>query len=101
MTARWITRWCIAVFVAGLAGIIVTSIVNNNNGLVLALGGCISLAAVVLIAVTTVTARQRIAVFADADAERLETRINALVARGADEAAVRALVRDAVRLGSR
>ncbi len=85
-------------FVAGLAGIIVTSIVNNNNALVLTFGGCMTLAAVVLIAVSAVTSRDRIDVFVDAEAEVLESRIDALVAGGADETAVRALVRDAMRL---
>jgi hypothetical protein len=95
---RLITRLCAAVFVAGIAGIIITSIVNNNNGLVLTFGGCMTLAAVVLIAISAVSSRERIDVFADADAEALEARIAALVASGADESAVRALVREAMRL---
>ena len=99
MAKRLITRLCVAVFVGGIAGIIVTSIVDNNNGLVLTLGGCTTLAAVVLIAINAVSSRERIDVFDDADAEALEARIDALVASGADEAAVRALVRDAMRLG--
>jgi hypothetical protein len=38
-------------------------------------------------------------VFEEADAERLEDDVLALVDAGADEQAVRSLVRDAVRLG--
>ena len=39
--------------------------------------------------------------FDDAAAERLEQQVAALVAAGADEAEVRALVREAMRLGRR
>ncbi|MCU1503251.1 MAG: hypothetical protein JWM12_2605 [Ilumatobacteraceae bacterium] len=99
MAKTLITRLCAAVFVCGIAGIIVTSIVNNNNALVLTFGGGMTLAAVVLIAINSVTNRERIDAFAEADAEQLEARIDALVAGGADEIAVRALVRDAMRLG--
>ncbi|MEO5724889.1 MAG: hypothetical protein ABIQ39_11895 [Ilumatobacteraceae bacterium] len=101
MANSWITRGCVAVFVAGIAGIIVTSVVNNNNGLVLAIGGCTTAAAVVLIAISAVATSERIEVFADADAERLEQQIDTLVAEGADESGVRALVREALRLGHR
>jgi hypothetical protein len=94
-----IVRLCAAVFVGGLAGIIVTSIVNNNNGLVLTFGGCTVLAAVVLIAISAVTEHSTIDAFAEAEAEQLEAHIGALVAEGADENAVRALVRAAMRLG--
>jgi hypothetical protein len=86
------------VFVCGLAGIIVTSIVNNNNGLVLALGGSIAFAAVALLTHSAVTAHDRIDAFVEADAELLEHRIAELVAAGADESAVRELVRHAMRL---
>src|SRR3954453_2857927 len=96
----WISRGCAAVFVAGIVGIIVTSIVNNNNGLVLTFGAAMTLAAIVLIAVNAVTSEEPIDVFDEARAEQLEARIGELVAAGADEAEVRALVRDAQRLRS-
>jgi len=94
----WISRGCAAVFVVGIAGIIVTSIVNNNNGLVITFGAMMTLAAIVLIAVNAVTSEEPIDVFDEARAEQLEARIGDLVAAGADEAEVRALVRDARRL---
>ena len=102
MTARrWIPRACAAVFVCGIAGIIISSIAGNNNGVVLTIGGFVAAAALVLLTASAVTPRERIEVFADADAEALEGRIAALVAAGADEAEVRALVRDAIRLERR
>jgi hypothetical protein len=98
MAKSWISRACAAVFVGGIVGIIVTSIVDNNNGLVLTFGAAMTLAAIVLIAVNAVTARERIDVFDEARAEQLEARIGELVAAGADESEVRALVRDAQHL---
>ena len=100
-TTRWLTRGCIAVFVLGIAGLIISSIAGNNNGVVLTIGGCISAAALVLLTISAVTARDRIDAFVEADAERLEGRIAVLVASGADEVEVRALVRDAMRLERR
>jgi len=101
LVARWLTRGCIAVFVCGIAGLIISSIAGNNNGVVLTIGGCIAAAVLVLLTISAVTARDRIDAFVDADAERLEGRIATLVAAGADEAEVRALVRDAMRLERR
>jgi len=100
MAKRWISLGCATVFVVGIAGIIVTSIVNNNNGLVITFGAMMTLAAIVLIAVNAVTPQEPIDVFDEARAEQLEARIGDLVAAGADEAEVRALVRDAQRLRS-
>jgi hypothetical protein len=95
-----ITRACIAVFVCGVAGLIISSVAGNNNGAVLTIGGVIVLAAVVLMTVNTVTVHERIDAFDDAAAEQLEVHIARLVEQGADESDVRALVRDA-RLGRR
>lgn len=94
--ARILRPACAAVFVAGIAGIIVSSVNGNNNGWVLFCGMTTAVAAVVLIAVTATTQRPRIDVFEDALAERVEQRVQALVARGVDEQEARALVRDAV-----
>ena len=109
MAVRWITRGCIAVFIGGIAGLIISSIAGNNNGIVLTLGSAIGLAAIVLIVTSTVASsihgRDRIDVFVEAEnermAERLEAQIHDLVASGADETAVRALVRDVMRLDRR
>ncbi len=98
MPARVIPRICAAVFVAGIAGIIATSIVSNNNGLVLAIGGVIVLAAVALLTYSTTVGAPRIDVFDEAAAEAVEARIGRLVAAGASEDEVRGLVRDASRL---
>ncbi len=101
MARRWILRACAAVFVAGIAGLIIASINGNNAGVILTIGLGIALAAVALLTVGAISAKDRIDVFDEADAERLEARVAALVATGADEAELRALVRDAMRLGRR
>ena len=97
MATRVITRACIAVFVCGIAGLIISSVAGNNNGLVLSIGGAIVLAALVLMAVNTVTVTDRIDVFDDALAEQLEAQVSRLVEQGADENDVRSLVREARR----
>ena len=101
MAARLITRACVAIFVCGIAALIISSIAGNNNGVVLTIGGCIVLAAVVMMTVKTVTVADRIDVFDDALAEQLEAHIARLVEHGADETEVRALVREARRTGRR
>lgn len=89
---------CSVVFVGGIAGMIVSSINGNNNGWVVSFGILTALASIVLLSVSAATNRQRLDVFEEADAERLEGRIGALVTSGADEVAVRELVRDAMRI---
>lgn len=101
MAARWITRACIATFVCGIAGLIISSIAGNNNGVVLTIGAVIAVAVLALLVTSTVTSRDRIDAFVDADAERIEAQIVTLVESGADETAVRTLVRDALRLERR
>ena len=98
MARRWIPRVCTAVFVAGIAGLIVATINGNNAGVVLSIGLVIVVAAVALLTATSVGAGKRIEVFDEAAAEKLERMVTALVADGADEAAVRALVRETRRL---
>lgn len=88
-------------FVCGIAGLIISSIAGNNNGLVLTIGGGIVIAAIVLMTVNTVTVNERIDVFDDAAAEQLEAHITHLIQQGADETDVRALVREARRSGRR
>jgi hypothetical protein len=101
VAARLITKACIAVFVCGVAGLIISSVAGNNNGLVLTIGGCIVVAAIVLMTVNTVTVRERIDAFDDAAAEQLEAQVAHLVQQGADETEVRTLVREARRSGRR
>ena len=101
MATRLITRACVAIFVCGVAGLIISTIAGNNNGVVLTIGGCIVLAAIVMMTVKTVTVPERIDVFDDAIAEQVESRITRLVEQGADETDVRALVREARRSGRR
>ena len=98
MFLRVLRPACGIVFVSGIAGIIVTSINGNNAGWVLTIGMVTAVAALILIAVTAASPRPRIDVFDDVVAERVEQRIAAPVAAGADEAEARALVRDALEM---
>lgn len=98
---RWIPRACGVVFVGGIAGLIIASINGNNAGVVLTIGLAIGFAAVALLTYSSVTSRPSIDVFDDAEMERIELQVTALVAAGADEGAVRSLVRDALRAGGR
>ena len=100
MARRWIPRVCIAIFIAGIAGIIVATINGNNAGVILLIGLVIVLATVALLTANSVGANKRIEIFDDAAAEKVERLITELVAKGADESAVRALVRETRRLGS-
>ena len=92
------------VWVAGIAGMIVASANGNNNGWVITCGLLTALASIVLLSVSS-TQANTIDVFEEADVERtasqVEGQIDGLVAGGADEQAVRSLVRDASRLGRR
>ena len=101
MAIRLITRVCIAIFVCGIAGLIISSIAGNNNGVVLTIGGATVVAAIVLMAVNTVTVHERIDAFDDAAAEQLEAQVARLVEQGANETDVRTLVREARRSGRR
>jgi hypothetical protein len=94
-----IRRLVLVVFVGGIAGMIVGSIADNN-GVAVTFGLVTAVAALCLMLVTSVTAGTEASVrFDEAMAESMEQRIAALVADGADETAVRDLVRDAVLLG--
>jgi uncharacterized membrane protein YebE (DUF533 family) len=101
MAKRWIPRACAVVFLGGIAGIIVASVNGNNAGVILTIGLIIAFAAVALLTFGAVTARGRIDAFDEAAAEQLEAQVMALVAEGAAEEQVRALVRDAMRAGHR
>jgi hypothetical protein len=99
MARRWIPRACGVVFVAGIAGLIIASVNGNNAGYVLSIGLAMALAAIALLTFGAVTTNDRIAPFDEASAEQMEAQVAALVAAGASEEQVRALVRDAMRLG--
>jgi len=104
MTLR-VLRWAvIAICVVGIAGMIIGSIADNNNGVVVTFGLITAVSIIVLMAVAT-TARSlesRQASAAEIDealAEEVESKVQALVDAGAEESAVRDLVGRAVRLG--
>lgn len=90
---------CAVMFVACIAGLIVSSIAGNNEGWVLSIGMCGAAAAVVLIVVSLVTANRRLPEFVEADAEAIEARVARLVATGTDEGELRDLVKASVKLG--
>jgi hypothetical protein len=81
--------------VAGIAGMIVSSIADNS-GAALTFGVVTAVAVLVLIAVTASGPRP----IAEEDAAELERAIRGLVAAGADEVEVRDLVRRARKLGT-
>jgi hypothetical protein len=86
-------RWLVvAVCVTGIGGMIGSS-VADNSGAALTFGVVTAVAVLVLIAVTAAGPRPA----TEEDAARLEASIGQLVAAGADERAVRDLVRQARR----
>jgi hypothetical protein len=101
MARRLIPKVCAAVFVCGIAGLIISSIAGNNAGVVLSIGLVIVFAAIALLTFGAVTPKGRLEPFDEAAAEQLEAQVLALVQAGASEDAVRALVRDAMRVGQR
>ncbi len=121
MRPRTVRRLVWIVFVGGIAGMIVGSIADNN-GVAITFGLVTAAAAVGLILVTAVAGPEAFArpgsgpdrgtgspdaASRDGDpgaeeaAARLEAQISELVAGGADESAVRALVRQAISFGRR
>jgi hypothetical protein len=88
---------CAAIFLAGIPSLIVSSI-KDNNGAVITFGLITAVTAVVLVAISTVNATERIDVFDDALAEKVEQRIAELVAQGANEDTARLLVRESIEL---
>ncbi len=101
MTLR-VLRWAvIAICVVGIAGMIIGSIADNNNGVVVTFGLITAVSIIVLMAVaaTARSAENRRGEVDESLAAEVEDRVQAMVAAGADEAAVRDLVGRAVRLG--
>mgnify|MGYP006282248391 CR=1 FL=1 len=98
MDARTVRRVVLVVFLGGIAGMVVGSVMDNN-GTAVTFGLLTAAAAVCLILTTALVAGQPSDRFDDERAEQVEERIRRLVDDGADETAVRDLVRDAVVLG--
>lgn len=101
LAVRVIRISCAVVFVAGIAGMIITTIAGNNVGLVTTIGITTAVAAIVLLVTAVATNTSRPEVFNEADTQRLERRIADLVRSGANETELRAIVRDATQLGRR
>lgn len=101
MSLRMLRTICAAIFVSGIAGLIISSVAGNNNGVVLTVGITTAVAAIALLAASSVARREPIDVFEEAKAERLESRMQQLIDAGATETDVRDLVREAIRLGRR
>lgn len=103
---RIVRRVVLTVFVLGIAGMIAGSIADNN-GVAITFGLITAVAALALVLVTSVTPPAALARPGDSAegpvderlAADLESRIEGLVADGADETAVRKLVGRAVELG--
>ena len=101
MSLRALRTVCAAIFVCGIAGLIISSVAGNNNGVVLTVGLATTVAAIALLAASSVVRREQIDAFEEADAERLESQVQQLIDAGAPETNVRNLVREAMRLGRR
>jgi hypothetical protein len=93
VTAKTVRRLVITVCVAGIGGMIGGSIADNN-GIALTAGIVTAIAVLCLMVATAVTGNATVG-----SGERVEELAGDLVADGADENAVRDLVREAVKLG--
>ena len=98
MDPKLLRRTVLVVFLGGIAGMVVGSIMDNN-GTAITFGIITAVAALALILTTALVSGQPADRFDDERAEAVEARIVQLGADGADESAVRDLVRDAVGLG--
>jgi hypothetical protein len=85
----------------GITGMIVASVAGNNNGWVVTFGLLTAVSVVVLMAFSAASNRAPSGSVDEQLAAQVEGRIRGLVETGADERAVRDLVRDAVLLGRR
>ena len=110
VSTRAVRRVVMAVCAGGIAGMIVSS-VNDNNGAALTFGLVTTVAVVCLVVATAVTRPAGLAAPAggtgvgtavppdEIQGALVEGLVADLIRAGADEAAVRGLVREAVRLG--
>jgi ABC-type Na+ efflux pump permease subunit len=97
MSARLVRLLVMVVCAGGIAGMVVGSIADDNAvGLTF---GLITAGAVLCLVVATAVAPAAVGDADETVGMRVEERVAALVAAGADEGAVRALVQDAVTLG--
>lgn len=96
MALRIIRSICFAIFIAGIPGLIVSSIAGNNEGWVLTIGMFMVGAAIILIVLSATGSTRRLEVFNDVVAERVEQRARELIAAGADEVEVRSLIRETI-----
>ena len=87
------------VFVASIAGLIISSVNGNNEGWVLSIGMVSAVTAIILVVASAVASTTRHPDFSDVLAESIEQRIQRLVAAGADEAEVREVAKMSVKLG--
>jgi hypothetical protein len=95
----WLRRGVLAVCVGGIAGMIIGSLRDNNMGIVMTSGIIAAIAMVVQIAVTATVRRMAPSAAPDElHAAEVEARIGELVKSGADERAIRSLVKAARRL---
>ncbi|MCU1500641.1 MAG: hypothetical protein JWM47_4594, partial [Acidimicrobiales bacterium] len=100
MVIRLLRLVLAGIFVGGIAGMIVNSVKDNNNGAVVAFGLITAVASLMLISFTYSSRQTIVRTPVDEDRARtVEGRVAGLVSEGADETEVRSLVRDAVRLG--
>jgi hypothetical protein len=83
----------------GIVGMIIGSIADNNNGVVVTSGLIAAVAAIVLITANAVAGDRVHGSVDEIQAEKIEAEVRALVEAGANEGALRDLVRRAVRLG--
>ena len=90
---------CSAIFVLGIAGMIISSIAGNNVGVVTTIGVTTAIAGLVLLIASVSSNTSRLDVFDEANAQILERQITELVKNGTDETALRSIVRDATKLG--
>ena len=97
MSPQVVRRVVIAVCVAGIAGMIVSSIADNT-GAALTAGLVTAVAVLCLIVTTAVTGAHGVGI-TDLLATDVEDRVESLVADGADEQQVRDLVAASVKLG--
>lgn len=103
MTAKAVRTIVMVVCGVGVAGMIVTTVLDHN-GAALTFGLLSAVAILCLMVATAVTAHNPPSAQApegdvEAQGAQVEAVISSLVASGADEATVRRLVREAVRLG--
>lgn len=101
MTAARLRALVIALGACGIAGMIVASVRGNNNGWVVSFGFLTAIPALALLAVQAVLNAERGVTVDESLAERVERQVDDLHQAGADEDALRRLVRDSVRLGRR